>query len=368
MLRSIFACTVLASVPFAQASSQPVGQQAGPATAPVVLATQQVKAGGLHTFASSDAPTGTQAVTATCYLNTSLAGSSAMISAGEEWVDWGVKGCALTGFVGSFRFGYATTAMDPSVGGPGAVIDIALYENTNGNGDPGTQVFRTRFVGLPGSTDGSSVSFIVPVALFTPIRMCQGKIGWGYTGVDGLSGPLLVNTSGTCGGATDPATGTVDCFDAYMAPATAASYVNNFNLGNGITSFYMEVEEHTGASSTSAVFNGTGCNPVLFSELATPRPSQPWITGIDLTNNPTAVATAVVVSIAEITPFKFPFGELLIDVTNTVASDVALGVHQAIMPKAPGLLGTPIFTQGVIVDPIGPGVVLLNGITFTLGL
>lgn len=317
---------------------------------------------------------GVQRVLMSCYANDSFVGSYTAPAAGEEFVGWGDKTCSLTGFLGGFVLGYGTTALDTSLGGPGASLELALYQGTTGGGHAylGTQVARFTFSALPGRTGSAAAGFLLPVSLATPLRLCDGDIGWGYAGTDGLSGPILVATTGTCFGTPDPVTGTEDCFDVYVAPAPTGAYLGTFAFGTpGISSFYLELEEYDGSSSTSSVFNGTGVNPMLFTEVSTPIPTHPWVTMIDTTGHPGALATIVALSNDTFGAIPTAFGELLIDVTpaNYFFEDIVLGeMHTLVAPKAPSLLGEDIYTQGAIFDPTAGGLILLNGITFTMDL
>lgn len=306
----------------------------------------------------------------TCYTNSTTSGSFGLVAPGEEWLDWGDKACSLTGFIDGFTIGYATTALDPGMGGPGASLDIAIFEGSAGGGVLGTEIGRFTLTGLPGSSDGvSAAGFTLPLTLSTPIILCDGDVGWSYVGVDGVSGPLLIGTTGVCFSSVDPSTGTADCFDVYTTPATGASYVGTFGfMTAGIASFYITFQEHDGSSSTSSVINGTGVNPALLSEVATATPNSTWTANIDLTGHPLALATVVAVSDSAISPILIAAGEVLIDPTLILFQDIALGTHTAMVPKAPGLLGDDLVVQGAIFDPSSGGLILLNAITFTLGL
>jgi len=120
-----------------------------------------------------------------------------------------------------------------------------------------------------------------------PIRFCDGDIGWGYVGVDGKSGPFLISTAGVCFSTPDPTTGTEDCSDRYTAPATGGGCLaTSAFTTSGISSFRLMLSEHDGSSTTSAIINGTGVNPLLFSQAAPPLLSQVWHTTIDTSGPP----------------------------------------------------------------------------------
>lgn len=371
----------------AGAQSAPAPARTAPATAPlpvrpsgipVALPTLEYDlATGAQSFVapvSAGGQGGVQRALAACYSNSTTVGSYAVPAVGEEWIDWGDKDCDVTGFLGGFTVGYATTALDISGGGPGASLDIAIYEGTSGGGAAflGTEIGRFSFTGLPGRTGTAAVAaYALPVSLPSALRLRDGDIGWSYVGVDGVSGPILVATSGTCFGTPDPATGTEDCFDIFTAPAPVGPYLGTAAfMTPGIASFYLETEEHDGSGSTSAVINGTGINPLLFSEVSTPIPSHVWTTMIDVSGHPGAVATIVVFSNDAFGPVNLSFGELLVDIApaSFFFQDVALGTHMAVAPVAPGLLGEDVYTQGAIFDPSSGGLLLVNGITFTMNL
>ena len=121
----------------------------------------------------------------------------AITSAGQELVDWGIKGCSGTNALAQVQFGYVTESLDPSFAGPGATMDLALYSGTAGTVPSlGTEVVRIPLSGLPG-TDGTGPFFwIIDLTYLAPAEVApvlpNGKIGWGYTNVDGVTWPLLV--------------------------------------------------------------------------------------------------------------------------------------------------------------------------------
>lgn len=388
-----FSAVVLAlglSTPAVFAQTAPAPTKAAPS--PAVLQERSIApprllptlyydlATGTQQFTASTSPTGAgspggiQRVLVPCYANNAVVGSYFPLGAGEEFVDWGDKTCDLIGFLGSFVIAYGTTAADASIGGPGASLDFAIYEGTTGGGTAflGTEIARFSFTGLPGRTTGAPAGYLLPVSLATPLRLCDGDLGWGYAGTDGVSGPILIATTGTCFGTPDPATGTEDCFDVYLAPASTGAYLGTFSFTTpGISSFYLELDEYDGSSSTSSMINGSGVNPVIFTEAATAIPSQPWVTTVETSGFPGAVVTVVALSNAALGPVTTAFGELLIDITpaNYFFEDIVAGeVHTMIAPKAPGLLGEDIFTQGAVFDPSSGGLILANGITFTMDL
>lgn len=318
---------------------------------------------------------GTQKALVTCYSNSNFSGSFATVPLNNEWVDWGDKACGTTLFVEGFQIGYGTRANDPSIGGPGASVTISLYQGTSGGGSAflGTNIATFALTGLPGTTTpGSAAAFSLNVTITSgAIPVGDGDIGWGYVGVDNVTGPLLVLTSGVCFTTPDPVTGTEDCFDRFTAPASVGPYLGTSTFTTaGRASFWLTLSEHDGSSTTSMVVNGTGVNPLLYTEVAPPILSQPWATTIDTTSFPGAVATAIAFCDDPFGPVMIGAGELLVDVSSPslLFIDVALGSHVNMAPMDLSLIGNPIHTQGSIFDPSSGGLVLVNGIDFTLGL
>lgn len=318
-------------------------------------------------------PAGVLKTPVTCYSNIAFVGSLGLPPINNEWVDWGDKSCGMTQFVEQFQIGYASRRADASIGGPGASLDIALYQGTSGGGFAflGTEIARFAFTGLPGRTGGvgtfSAYSLTITITS-GPIPVCDGDIGWGYTDVDGDTGPLLVATTGVCFGAPDPLTGTEDCFDRYTAPASAGGYLGTSAFTTvGRASFWMRIDEHDGSSTTSATVNGTNVNPLIYTQAAPPVLAQPWNTMIDTTAYPGAVATAIAFCDDPFPPTMIGAGELLVDIStpSLLFIDIALGAHTNAAPKDLSLVGNSIHTQGAVYDGM---LHLANGIDFTLGL
>ncbi len=211
-----------------------------------------------------------EALVSSCYSNSAFAGFFTTIGVvGDEFVDWGIKSCGLTGNVCEFIFGYGTTALDPGAGGPGASIDIAFYPGYTGlcGALPAPAAIYS-FTGLPGSPDGvSATAFSITVDISTiGFAAGDGPLGWSYIATDTVSGPLLISTAGTCGGPGDPGTGTQDCFDIYSP--TGGACLGTFVFGTaGIASFWMEIGEDDGSFGPGSQVQrfGTGCNTGVLS-------------------------------------------------------------------------------------------------------
>ena len=114
-----------------------------------------------------------------CFISSDHVGlyTTPLASGAETIVDWGILGgtastlCSeITSIATRLDFGYATTALDPSVGGPGAALTVSLYTNYSGFGvDSGNApVASFAFTGLPGvsgATTGGGAGFFVGIDL-----------------------------------------------------------------------------------------------------------------------------------------------------------------------------------------------------------
>ncbi|MCZ6597856.1 MAG: hypothetical protein O7B99_09480 [Planctomycetota bacterium] len=219
---------------------------------------------------------GIQGAQATSFANMTTAGLFATPLVLEEWVDWGVKAGGLTGIVCMVEFGYGTTELDTTMGGAGAALDLALYEGTLGAcgaGDVASELTRFSLTGLPGSLDGGAAGYIVQMNLEPAISLPDGPLGWGYVGVDGKTGPLLISVGAD-------GTGTVDLSDLYVpAPAPSGACLGSFNfLVPNTASFYLRLVEEDGTATGSQVQRfGSGVNVgVLSLPGSTPAIGQIW--------------------------------------------------------------------------------------------
>ena len=310
------------------------------------------------------------------FANIAFANQFAGPTNGDEWVDYGVKNAGLSDVVTSFVFGYATTRLDPSIGGPGGSIGIAFYSGTLGRCtvlapaslNPGQRVGSYTFTGLPGTTmPGTPVANSVQVDISSSaFALADGPIGWSYFDVgDGsATGPLLVFPQSNGG---SPNTGTIDSLDRYRAPAHPTRCLGPFRFGSGqtssgIASLYMAITEDDG--SVSAVVtprNGTGINPNDYSAFNTPIVGTTWTANVATT--PGTTATFILFSTGS-DSMPFAGGELLIDVTpHTV--DAAMGMHNVQVPLDANLIGGVVYTQAVRAE--ATFCVLLNALDITVG-
>ena len=151
--------------------------------------------------------------------------------AGEEWIDWGVKDCAGSDAITRIELLYATGAIDASMGGPGAALELALYEGTTGFGAAlGSELIRLPLLGLPAGDGTGFFVFAITIdfiggGIVAP-NLADGKIGWGFTFLDGLTGPMLVPVTASAFGP--------DTF-GYEADIAADGFVDISTTGTDIT-------------------------------------------------------------------------------------------------------------------------------------
>jgi hypothetical protein len=299
-----------------------------------------------------------------CWSNAELSGLYVPVPVGEEWVDWGIKGCSTTGLLQSLTLGYATTSLDLLSGGPGARLELVLRQGTLADGVPGTEVERFILEALPGA-ESPDVPFaaLLTLELEVPICLDDGPIGWSYAGLDGATGPLLVTTEAPL----DPATGTVDAFDVYAMPASDASYLGAGSLPlDGIGSFYLELAEYDGQPQSVVAYNADSTNPIALSQHNSPVLAGEWELRVDLSFRPGANLSTLLVGTR---PLDFPtaWGRLLVAPPFLKPFDLGQGLHLLPIPKDPSLDGLRVYVQGVLVAP-GGKLVLTNAFYVTLGL
>jgi hypothetical protein len=356
------ALAVLSSTAAAQAAIVPFR---GP-----VHALRMTADGALHPGAAWN-PAGD--VPGTTFANVTTSGLFAMPPAGEEWLDWGAKSGGLTGVACTLEIGYGTSALDPSLGGPGAALEVAVYAGTVGGcgaSDVSAQARRLTFTGLPGSLDGSPAAYTIAVELVQEtFALADGPIGWSYVGIDGKSGPLLITVG------ADP-TSTIDGYDLYApAPAAPGSCAGSFAFAApGVASFYLRLEEDDGSEPGSQTPRaGSGVNlGVLSPAPVPPKIGQTW--------SPSITASAVgapVLDFLAISSVPFPgvvvpgLGELLIGVAApnplAVVSTPVGSPFQVPFPLNCAYIGLSITSQGGQVDA-GGMLGLTDALDFTFGI
>ncbi len=317
-----------------------------------------------------------ETLVSSCYANNAFSGFFTQIGVvNDEFVDWGIKSCGLSGVACEIIFGYGTTALDPGLGGPGASMNIAFYPGYTGLcGALPPPAIVYGFTGLPGSPDGvSAAAFTITVDLTTAgFFAADGPLGWSYIAQDTVSGPLLITTTGTCGGPGDPATGTQDCFDIYSPMGGAC--LGTFVFGTaGIASFWMEIGEDDGSfgpGSQAQRFGTGGCNVGVLSTGSPPNVASTWDPSIT-----TAAVGAATIDFIAISSLPVPGGvcsgglEILIDLSAplvTFAGGTGFGQPFAIpIPPNCRLIGANLSAQA---GQVGFGFGLTNAIDITVGI
>src|SRR5262245_24960018 len=100
---------------------------------------------------------GTAKAVAACWANSDTCGYfslSGNCGGVDQWMDFAVKGCQLTGVISGFTFGYASNALDTTQGGSGAALSRSFQEGATGFGSFGHDVAGFSFTGLPASPAG----------------------------------------------------------------------------------------------------------------------------------------------------------------------------------------------------------------------
>lgn len=300
-------------------------------------------------------------------------------NSGEDVLNWGTKLCPGASRLRSFTIAYRSEAVDVTQGGPGAAFSLALYTGTTGFGQPGTEVFRRTFTGMPanGAPAGPTVQygFILPepMVIFTvdfgtdPLPLSDGAFGWSFLQLDGDTGPVLVR-------APRRILGTFDAMDIYSpGPATAATYVGTFNYsGSPPANMWIQlVEIANNEVAQSTVLNGTGVNPLLLNEILPARLGQVWAARINATV-PTIYSepyTILLTSTAASSPTASPFGEVLVDTAQLLRRpQLGEAGYTFSIPPDTSLVGFRFFVQGIVLPPIAaPAIQLTNALSVRVG-
>ena len=323
-----------------------------------------------HLGEMQQVPTNTQAASAPAYVNDCNV-SSFTATGTNELIDWGVKAGGLTTLVDSFSFGYATDAVDPSIAGPGATLEVAFYEGATGIGNIGTEVARFSFTGLPGSTTGGIAGFFLTTTLPVGFCLADGPIAYGYCSSDVNTGPILVDVT-VCSG-----NGTIDGFDSWTCPASSGTYIGSFNfMTPNIASFFMVINEDDGTDlATTAVNNGLGGNPVAATDGGTPPViNATWPLSVD------PASAGYTMSVGFFGIGSFPAGTLVLAGGQEVIADIAsFGPPIEVLQNPPGsnqyplpivcdvgLIGLPVTFQGILFGGTVP-FALTNGVEAVVG-
>ena len=302
-----------------------------------------------------------------CFDNSAIIPDAYVVAnPGEEVLNWGLKSCAGASRLRSFTILYLSEAVDPSRGGPGGTLSVALYSGTQGFGRPGTEIFRRTLTGLPASRVVQPTVFVTFDFGSEPLPLPDGRIGWGFLQLDGDTGPVLVN-------APRPALGTLDAMDIYSpGPASAASYVGTFHYPfcSCANTFIQLDEIATDELASSTVLNGSGANPSLLAEILPARIGHVWAARVAVVSPPPGNPpfTALFLSAAAIAPISSPIGEILIDPAQRISgSQIAEGSYAFSIPADPALVGREVFVQAAVLRPVAARPFLTNALAVRIG-
>jgi len=293
-----------------------------------------------------------------------FAGFLTTLSDDEEYLDWGVKSTGLTGVITGFSFGYGTSELDPTLGGPGASVGINIWNGTPGFCDPGTQVFSQVFTGLPGGSGGGFGAFAFNVDLTSAaISIPDGEIGWSFfeAGNPGTTGPLL-QAVGAC------PSGTVDAFDVYTQPASAATCAGTFAFSTpNISSFYFSLDEDDGATPAGVTIRNTS-NPEEYTALTSPQIGGTYSSTV--TPGSAGITIVGIAATAGVTPNFLGSGDILLGLAPFPLLYSGSGTHDFNLPLNASLIGAVVPTQGFAleIDAVGNiGATAYNALDLTIG-
>jgi len=311
-----------------------------------------------------------------CFDSSELSGGlglalSVVANPGEDLLSWGTKRCSGASLLRGFTLGYKSSAASVDRGGPGAAFSIALYSGSTGFGQPGTEIFRRTFTGLP---SGLADTILLTLDFSTdPLPLADGAFGWSYLQIDGATGPVLVV-------APKPILGTRDALDIYRpGPARADNYVGTFNYGGcqvpgtfaPCASTWMQLDEILPSElALSAELNGSGVNPQILHELLPARLGHVFAAAVDFPtpSSQPVVATLLLVSNALGTPRTTRFGELLVDLDQQrIPPILGRGSYSFAIPAERVLVGTRVYLQAAVLPPFTPHMALTNALRVRIG-
>ena len=296
---------------------------------------------------------GTIGLSNPCFDNSSIYLDDTYVVAnpGEEVLNWGMKRCGGASRLRSFTILYLSEAVDPSLGGPGGTLNVALFSGTQGFGHPGVEIFRRTLTGLPASAYVEPEVFVTIDFGTEPLPLPDGRIGWSFLQLDGDTGPVLVN-------APRPALGTIDAMDIYSpGPARPATYVGTFHytVCTCANTFIQLDEIATDELASNTVLPGSGTNPNLLSEILPARLGNVWAARVAVVAPPprNPPFTALFVSAAAINPVPSRYGEILIDPARRIgAARIAEGSYTFPIPADTTLVGFQFFVQAAVLPPV----------------
>jgi len=313
---------------------------------------------------------------------------------GEELQSWGTKNCPGASRLRRFTICYRSEALDVSQGGPGATFSIALQQGARGFGQPGSEVWRGTFTGLPSRGAPASPTVVYehlgqpfmtrpdePIVFLTidfgvnPLPLTDGNVGWSFLQLDGDSGPVMV-------WAPKPTVGTTDAMDIYSpGPPSAANYVGTFNFGGcardqcpsvstciPCASMWIQLDEIANNEvASSSVLDGSGVNPSILRELFPARLGTVWAARMDIDDQPLNTTTLLYFSAGSRTPLPTPFGEVLIDPTRRLGpARPGQGAYTNVIPADTSLIGFVLFLQGGVLPGSAP-LFLTNALRVRVG-
>jgi hypothetical protein len=311
---------------------------------------------------------------------------------GQDILNWGFKFCPGASLLRSFTFAYRSEATDRSSGGPGAAFSIALHQGTTGFGDPGTEIFRRTFTGMPANGAAASDDVVydhdgtpfltgpAPMVFVTidfgiePLPLDDGPFGWSFLQLDGDTGPVLVR-------APRAILGTLDAMDIYgPGPAVDANYLGTFNYGGcsadpfsaPCANMFVQLDEIASDEvASSTVVNGSGVNPVRLSELFPARLGGIWAASVSgmppsFPGNPPT--TLLFVSAGALPAVPTPWGEVLIHPgLRLVAPIPGEGGYALPIPADVTLAGIAFFAQAAVIPPAAIRLTLTNALRVRMG-
>ncbi|MEW6071353.1 MAG: hypothetical protein AB1726_02000 [Planctomycetota bacterium] len=187
-----------------------------------------------------------------------------------EWLDWGsVFSWFPHDIVGEYQFGYGTTVLDTSVGGPGVTLCTSFYSgatgwcNEQGIGLAPTAQFC--FSGLPGTTGTGPAGWVISASLTggSEFVLPDGPFGFSLSMFETQTGPLLCYAGSLSGGFDY--NGQQDVFDWYV-PDVGTGTCGTYWFGGppwNFSSWWMHVAEWDAQPPATSIWycgNNVNCN------------------------------------------------------------------------------------------------------------
>lgn len=311
---------------------------------------------------------------------------------GQDLLNSGRKFCPGASRLRRFTFAYRSEASDRAIGGPGAAFGIALFSGSTAFGNPGVEVFRRTFTGMPANGapasgdvvyDHDGTPFLTgpaPMVFVTvdfgldPLPLADGAFAWSFLQLDGDTGPVLVR-------APKATLGTLDAMDVYAGPADPAVYLGTFNYGGcdanpfgpPCANMFVQLDEiATGETASTTVLNGSGANPVRLSEVFPARLGTTWVAAVSGIVPPgpgNPPSTLLFLSAGAVAaPVPTTFGELLIDPALRLMAPIpGEGGYALPIPPDVTLAGVRFFAQAAVLPGAAPSLTLTNALRVRMG-